>query len=351
MQTTWKKRILQILLLLSLTAFACWFALKDDCAEVLYNIFHISWYWIVLIAVLGTAYYLLQGIVLYRIAKPYKTDIRIWDGIHNAYIAAFFNGVTPLGGGQVAQTYAFRKLDMQYSDIASVLWKDFFLYQSTVLFYVSILLLTRFSYAMEHIQIYFFLVLLGFAINASVILILWTMARFPKLYVKISRGIVNVGFRFHIVKNKAYTLEKWQGQILYFNEEIKKLKEDRRMIVEAVLLNFLRMTIFYAIPYVAALALQVPLSLSDLINVLLMSACIHMLNALTPLPGDTGWTESAFILIFAVLFGRTEASSVMILWRVATYHIQLIAGGIIFLYVKSAGTKRQRQLPTAKSLP
>jgi len=123
------------------------------------------------------------------------------------------------------------------------------------------------------------------------------------------------------------------------------------MIVEAVLLNFLRMTIFYAIPYVAALALQVPLSLSDLINVLLMSACIHMLNALTPLPGDTGWTESAFILIFAVLFGRTEASSVMILWRVATYHIQLIAGGIIFLYVKSAGTKRQRQLPTAKSLP
>ena len=156
MQTTWKKRILQILLLLSLTAFACWFALKDDCAEVLYNIFHISWYWIVLIAVLGTAYYLLQGIVLYRIAKPYKTDIRIWDGIHNAYIAAFFNGVTPLGGGQVAQTYAFRKLDMQYSDIASVLWKDFFLYQSTVLFYVSILLLTRFSYAMEHFQIYFF---------------------------------------------------------------------------------------------------------------------------------------------------------------------------------------------------
>ena len=103
----------------------------------------------------------------------------------------------------MAQTYAFRKLDMQYSDIASVLWKDFFLYQSTVLFYVSILLLTRFSYAMEHFQIYFFLVLLGFAINASVILILWTMARFPKLYVKISRGIVNVGFRFHIARIKS----------------------------------------------------------------------------------------------------------------------------------------------------
>lgn len=336
MQTTLRKRILQILLLLSLTAFACWFALKDDCEEVLYNISHISWYWIVVLIGLGTLYYLLQGIVLYRIARPYKADIRIRDGIHNAYIAAFFNGVTPLGGGQVAQTYAFRKLHLQYSDIASILWKDFFLYQSTVLVYVSVLLLLRFTYAIKHFQFYFFLVLLGFAINASVILILWTMARFPRLYVKISRGIVTIGYRFHIVKNKAYTLEKWQGQILYFNEEIKKLKQDGRMIVEAVLLNFLRMTIFYAIPYIAAIALQVPLALSDLINVLLMSACIHMLNALTPLPGDTGWTESAFILIFAVLFGRTDASSVMILWRVATYHIQILIGGSIFLYVKSA---------------
>ena len=329
MQTTLRKRILQILLLLSLTA------LKDDCEEVLYNISHISWYWIVVLIGLGTLYYLLQGIVLYRIARPYKVDIRIRDGIHNAYIAAFFNGVTPLGGGQVAQTYAFRKLHLQYSDIASILWKDFFLYQSTVLVYVSVLLLLRFTYALKHFQFYFFLVLLGFAINASVILILWTMARFPRLYVKISRGIVTIGYRFHIVKNKAYTLEKWQGQILYFNEEIKKLKQDGRMIVEAVLLNFLRMTIFYAIPYIAAIALQVPLALSDLINVLLMSACIHMLNALTPLPGDTGWTESAFILIFAVLFGRTDASSVMILWRVATYHIQILIGGSIFLYVKS----------------
>lgn len=126
MQTTLRKRILQILLLLSLTAFACWFALKDDCEEVLYNISHISWYWIVVLIGLGTLYYLLQGIVLYRIARPYKADIRIRDGIHNAYIAAFFNGVTPLGGGQVAQTYAFRKLHLQYSDIASILWKDFF---------------------------------------------------------------------------------------------------------------------------------------------------------------------------------------------------------------------------------
>lgn len=339
-----KKNILQILLLLALTAFALWFALKDDYQEVLRNVTHVSWVWLCIIAALGILYYLIQGIILYMIAKPYKKDLKIWDGIHNAYIAAFFNGVTPLGGGQVAQTYAFRKLGFEYSDIASILWKDFLLFQSTVLFYVTILIITRFQFAIHEFQAYFLLVLLGFLINSSVIVILWTMSKFPKFYVKVSNVIVGLLHKFHIVKDKAYTLEKWQGQVEYFNEEIKKLKQDKMLIINAVILNFIRMTIFYALPYVVALALHIPMTPFDFINVILMSSFIHMLNALTPLPGDTGWTESAFIILFAIMFGRVEASSVMILWRMATYHINLLIGGGIFLHVKA----KEKVKPTEK---
>lgn len=237
MQTTWKKRILQILLLLSLTAFACWFALKDDCAEVLYNISHIPWYWMLGIAALGTAYYLLQGIVLYRIAKPYKADIRIWDGIHNAYIAAFSMALHHWAAGRWHRPMHFASWICSTVISPAYYGRIFPLpkYRSVLCDHFAAYTLFLCTGAFSALL---FLVLLGFAINASVIVILWTMARFPRLYVKISRGIVNIGFRFHIVKNKAYTLEKWQGQILYFNEEIKKLKKERRMIVEAVLLNF-----------------------------------------------------------------------------------------------------------------
>mgnify|MGYP002546796884 CR=1 FL=1 len=335
MQTTLKKQILHISLILSLTAFAIWFALKDDYYSVWSYLSHMSIYWMIGIALLGVAYYSIQGLILFRIAYPYKKDISIWDGIHNAYIAAFFNGVTPLGGGQVAQTYAFRKLAIPYQDIASILWKDFFLYQSTVLLYVLILLLIRFSYAISHLQIYFFLVIIGFLINASVIVMLWTMARFPTLYVNITTKLVSVLYKLHIVKNKDETLQKWQSQVLYFNEEIKQLKKQKRLVLEAVGLNFIRMTIFYAIPYVAAVALHLPMHLSSLLNVLFISACIHMLNALTPLPGDTGWTESAFIILFSFVIDRSQASSIMILWRFVTYHLQICIGGMIFLYVKS----------------
>lgn len=346
-----KKNIFHVVLLLTLTAFALWFALKDDYREVLHNITHVSWLWLLIIAGLGILYYLIQGIIIYMIAKPYKKDLKIWDGIHNAYIAAFFNGVTPLGGGQVAQTYAFRKLGFEYSDIASILWKDFLLFQSTVLVYVTVLIVSRLQFALQEFHAYFLFVLVGFLINSSVIVFLWTMSKFPKFYLKVSNFVVAVLCKLHIVKNKAYTLEKWQGQVMYFNEEIKKLKQEKKLIVKALILNFIRMTIFYVLPYVVALALHIPMAPMAFINVILMSSFIHMLNALTPLPGDTGWTESAFIILFAVMFGRVEASSVMILWRMATYHINLLIGGSIFMYVKSKKKfkpKKPRSTPCDK---
>ena len=121
MTTNWKKTIAQMILLIGLISFAFWFALKDDYQEVLHNLKSVSLVWIGIIFLFGILYYLLQGYMLYTITKPYKKDVTFKDGCYNAYIAAFFNGVTPLGGGQVAQTYAFRKLAISYQDIRKYL--------------------------------------------------------------------------------------------------------------------------------------------------------------------------------------------------------------------------------------
>lgn len=335
MNTNWKKTTAQAALLLSLIAFAFWFALKDDYNQVLKNLSHVSIGWLLLILFSGVLYYLLQGYMLYIITKPYKEDISLKDGCFNAYIAAFFNGVTPLGGGQVSQTYAFRKLAIPYQDIASILWKEFFLYQIVVVGYACILIFTHISFSIEHFSAYFLLVMIGLLINASVILILWTMSHFPKLYTKISSIVVNLAHRLHIVKKKEETLEKWNTQVRYFSKEINKLKQDKKLITKGILINACRQTIYYSIPYLVGIGLGLPLKPEDIMTVLVLSCFIHMLNALTPLPGDSGWTESAFILIFGVLFGNINASSIMILWRTATYYLNILIGGIVFLVFKS----------------
>ena len=340
MQKPLSKRILNALLLLSLTIFAFWFALKDDYQLVLRQISKISWVWLVFILALGILYYILQGIVLYLIGRTYKKDMRVQDGIDNAFIAAFFNGVTPLGGGQVAQTYAFRKLRMKYHDIASTLWMDFFIFQSVVLIYAGLLIIFKFTFALEMFPQFLILIIVGFLVNSSVIVCLWTMIRFPKIYTKISAWIIRLLHRLHIIKDMESTTKKWNQQLLYFQQEVNKLKHFRKLIFQCGLLYVFRQTLFYILPFIVAYALGVHLPLSDLINVIAISAFIHMLNALTPLPGDTGWTETAFILLFGLVFGRTNASSVMILWRLSTYHLNVIIGGIRFMKVKSKKVKK-----------
>lgn len=336
MNNNWKKTAAQAALLLSLIAFAFWFALKDDYEQVLKNLSHVSMVWLCLILLCGILYYLLQGYMLYTITKPYKEEITLKDGCFNAYIAAFFNGVTPLGGGQVSQTYAFRKLAISYQDIASILWKEFFLYQSVVVGFACVLLFTHIPFSIEHFSAYFLLVIVGLLINASVIWILWTMSHFPKLYTKISSLVVNLAHKLHIIKKKEETLEKWNTQVRYFSKEINKLKQDKKLIIKGILINLIRQLIYYSIPYLVGMGLGLPLHPEDIITVLVLSCFIHMLNALTPLPGDSGWTESAFILIFGVMFGKINASSIMILWRTATYYLNILIGGILFLIFKSS---------------
>ena len=334
MKSTLWKNLLQIMLLIALISFAFWFALKENVHDIMRLLAHASIPYIIVLVLMGIAYYVIQGYLLSYIAKRYAPSIRIIDGVENAYVAAFFNGVTPLGGGQVAQTYAFHKLNLNFSDIASILWKDFFLYQSVVVGFASFLIFTNLSYAFSTFPTFTWLILLGLAINASVIFFLLTMSLFPKLYAKISSWIVVFLHAIHIIKKKELTLKKLDAQVHYFAKEINLLRKERTLIIKGLLLNFIRQVIYYSIPYVAGLCIGLPLQLQDYFTIVLLSCFIHMLNALTPLPGDTGWTETAFIILFAIVFQRANASAIMILWRTSTYYISILIGGLVFLRIK-----------------
>lgn len=334
MKNKWQKNLLNTCLLLGLTGFAFWFALKDEMGTVLTNIKQIPLAWIFLILCLGVLYYFIQGVNLYWIGKSFNPLIKLRHGLQNAFIAAFFNGVTPLGGSQVAQTYIFRKNKIAYPDIAGILWMDFFVYQSVVIFYALLFIITKGYWAFDKFDFLFFLVIVGFLINSFVILTLWTMSIRPQLYQKLSSLLVKLSHKIRLIKNPEATIMRWNEKIMEFNTQIQHMSKNKMLVLKTVSLYLLRQMLYYSMPFFVAKAMGLSIPLQDLYTVMAMACFIHMLNALTPLPGDTGWTESAFILIFSVLFGKVEASSVMLLWRAATYYINILIGGLVFLLFK-----------------
>lgn len=335
MKNTLRSYILNLLIIIILTVGALWFALKDNYVEVFALIGGMKWYWLMIILAWGMIYSIVAGWVLSLFGKRYKKDFTFRQGVENGLVGSFFSGITPSAtGGQFAQAYIFKKQGVKLSDSASLLWADFIVYQSTMMVYVTLLFVLRYSHYMKLIGPLFLMILVGYIINIGVIGVLWTMALFPRIYQKVSSFAVRLLSKIHVVKDKEKTLVSWSHKLQTFTKEIQTLKNDKKLIISTVCINILRLTLLYSLPFVIARACGIPIPWSSLIDVIALSSFVSMANAFIPIPGASGGTEAVFVLLFTALMNSAQASSIMILWRASTYHLVMMIGAVVFIWCK-----------------
>ncbi|WP_288341333.1 lysylphosphatidylglycerol synthase transmembrane domain-containing protein [uncultured Dubosiella sp.] len=322
-----------------ITIVALWFALKDNYQEVVHAIGKLNGFSLTIILVWGILYTCVWGLVYVVLGRKFKKNYSVLNGIVVAFTGTFFSGITPSAtGGQFGQAYIFKKQGIAYSDGASILWADFIIYQTTMMVYVTILFCMKFFYY-SHQSAWFTLVLAGYVVNFVVIFGLYTMALFPKIYIHLSQWIVKVLSRLRILKNPEKTLESWTLQMTSFTSEIKKLAGDKKAIVECMLINTVRLTMLYALPFLIARLLGIHLAMDQLVDVIALSSFVTMANSFIPIPGASGGTEMMFSILFSPIMGSLT-SAVLILWRVSTYHIILVVGGVIFMVAKAYYDRR-----------
>ena len=341
MKTDSKRYVLNFLLIIGFTIIVLWFSLKDDYRNIVNQLIGVPWYWLVIILCWGLLYNCIIAWIYKTFGKKYKKDYNNIEALENAFIGTFFSGITPSAtGGQFGQIYIMKKQGIKVSDAASLLWADFIVYQTTMMIYVTILFALVFADVYEK-NAFFLLVFFGYLVNICVICALWTMALFPKAFVRLSQWGVILLCKLHFIKNREATLHAWTVQIEAFTCEIKRLKQDKRLIIKTVFINVLRLTMLYSLPYVVCLEIGQPLPLYLLATVIAMSSFVTMANTFIPIPGASGGTEWAFVAIFSGIIDSTLAKSVMILWRFSTYHFVMIVGGLIFVYAKRKYDKRK----------
>ena len=338
-----KNTALNILLILGFTCFVLWLMLKDNFQEVSTILLHAKVGWIFFIVAIAVAYQAVIGIILTVLAKMSKPDYHFGSGLINAMVASFFHGVTPsASGGQFAQVYVFRKQGIPISESAGILWMDFILYQATMVGLVLLLLILRFGYFYSHFSSLFILVLVGFFINSLVIVGLWVVARFPFLYRWLTTSGIHLGVKLHLIKDKEKTIHNLNMQLERFGHETKRLSTHRPLILTCIALNLVRLLLYYCIPFFCALALEIPVSLSMLLDIVALASFVSMINAFIPIPGASGGTEATFVLMFSNLFGQIRATSCMILWRFASYYLIMLLGGIVFIIFKLVAGHKEK---------
>lgn len=326
-----KKYIFYLLLIIVVSIVVLYFALRNDTEAVLRVLQQLQIEYFVICIVAIMLYHYIVGYILRQFALFYKSDYTRIQGYRNALIAALFHGITPFAsGGQFIQCYVFHKQGINFGESASILLMDFIVYQSTLVVYTLAFLLFRYSTYLNVNSSLFTLALLGFIINASVIIGLWLLARSYKLHRWISTKGIYILASLKIVKDPEGKIKSLNTYLEKFNVEVARLSTKKKLLFQCVLSNIMRLTLYYCMPFLCAKALQVDLPVSKLLDIIALSSFVSLVNSFIPLPGASGGAEGSYAIIFKTLMNQENVIGTMLLWRFITYYFVLIVGAIVF---------------------
>ena len=337
-----KEYCLYISLIVLIAFLVFFFSFKDNGVVILATLQQLD-FKLFLVAVCAILlYHIIVGYILRLFAQFYKENYSMKEGLQNALIAALFHGITPFAsGGQFIQGYVFYKQGVDVGESASILLMDFIVYQITMVFYTLIFIVLKYTTYFKINSSLFTIALLGFAINFVVIIGLLLLAHSYKLHSWLcSKGIYFLA-KWKLIKNPEASIKQFNEYLSKFKVELARLSNKKSLIFKVVLANILRLTLYFVIPYLCALALQVEIPFSYVMDVIALSSFVSMVNSFIPLPGASGGSEGAFTIMFSGLMSRANVISTMLLWRFITYYMILMIGALMFVRFNKAKPIRE----------
>ncbi|MCT4660750.1 MAG: flippase-like domain-containing protein [Tissierellales bacterium] len=282
-----------------------------------------------LLAALGASitYWILEAKMVNNMIRSMGGHQTYFEAFKITIIGQFFSGITPFAsGGQPMQLYLLTKQKVPVGKGSSALMSKFIIYQGTLVVYALILLLFKSSFFIENISNLFFLVILGFGVNAVVIGTLIFFSHSKRTNKGIAKKVIGFGHRIHLIKNPEKTIAGFNKHVEEFHDNVVLLKQNKLLFLNTVVLTVIQLTMFFIVPYFIYRSFG--LSGANLMNMLSATAFVLMITSFIPIPGGTGGAEGGFHMMLGLFFIGNYALTAMVLWRLITYYLWILFGGI-----------------------
>ncbi len=291
----------------------------------------LSPFWVSILVILMGVYFILDGINLYSFGKLYNPNYTYKQGFVNSICGTFFSGITPFSsGGQFAQVYIFNKQGITPANSASILMMAFIVYQSVLVGFTAIIMLFRYRIYQAIYFNFFYLAIIGFIVNVSVICGLFLCSKSKKLQnflsITVIKGLNKIGF----IKSYKETSIKLCNSLESFRTELLNLQNNKKVLVKSTFINFFKLLIIYSIPFFAAKALNLDIPFIKIFTFIEICSFVYMITAFVPIPGASGGSEGVYYMLFSPILGDLGTPTTLLIWRFMTYHLGLIIGGITF---------------------
>jgi len=302
-------------------------ALKDDFYEKINYLFSFNIWWLIGGILLVILYWLLKAQVIRLCGTQIKKDYTFKQALKLTLDTQFFNAITPFSlGGQPYQVYRLKKQGFNLEQGMNIIIQDCIVYQIALIILGTIAILANYFFGFfpdNHVLKK--LVILGYIINLSVIVVLFIVA-FNKKGNKILLDLtIKVGAKFKIIKDKQKFLEKSNKIINEFHQNAITLMKSKIHFIRIILINIIALTFLYLVPFTLIMGLG--LEMNPFV-VIAATAYVMIMGSFVPLPGGSGGLEFGFVKFFGIYIVGAKLSSIMIAWRFLTYYSGLIVGAI-----------------------
>ncbi len=319
----WLKKVIVCLLLIILAV-----VFRKDIAEGIQEIKKVSFPKIAGILGVSIGYMLIEGYIIYQMAKGYFLNITIYAGIECAYYCGFIRLISFGSGAGIGEIYYLSKLGMQSAHATGMSMIQYLLQKIAIGIMGGLSFILCFQFVDSFIGKYKVYLLLAFIITVligSAILIL-----------AFSKELAEIIFRF---LDWAGKYDRWTEQTKKAKEQItmlqsgtKELVQNKGRLIKVLLLNFCKYLCWFLIPYILY-GDSTELSLG--LSIILMALAIMMAGVI-PTPSGYGALDFCLLILFQSIIGTARVVSMAILYRIATTIIPALIGGILRVKQKSS---------------
>lgn len=254
-----------------------------------------------------------------------------------AFIGRYYDNITPFStGGQPMQIYYLHKKGCSGGQSSSIIVIKYFASMFAWLI-VSFCFMVFNRQALGTVpestaKLFGWAAWVGWGFTALLptFIILFVLA--PKLTNKIVVGIITLGYKMKIVKDKEGVLNKAYKIVDDFRTSFKFMAKKPLKFIMLMLVCVLEQLAIYALPFFIMTALAsntVAFNFETLFLVMTLNYYAAFSVVIIPTPGNSGFVEMAVLVAFSGVLPDATVFWVVFLWRFFAYYIFIIIGLII----------------------
>lgn len=152
------------------------------------------------------------------------------------------------------------------------------------------------------------------------------------IFQKTTTKLVNLFIKLlKLLKIKKIELKKKKIEegLNQYNESAKFIKEHKTEFIKSILRVYVQIIFFHSIPYFIYRAFG--LNTHSFFEIFAMQAILYTTVSSLPLPGAIGVSETLFLKIFGIAFGKNILSSAMLLYRFVSFYLYIVICAIVVI--------------------